>query len=179
MGRVQSIKEGAKGLIAGFLDHRLFETWCWTRLYEALGGNEADLKSRWREPPSSLHVGGAELVATGYPGGRNRCSELLKGWRDGSQMPSNYAPDFLVCFAGKRPILVDAKFRIGPSVTTPCDPDGFKEVQAYLEEFSAVGALILVPAIPKSMSLGLGNAATECIEGGPASRRRRVWLPIT
>src|ERR1035437_5838618 len=24
MGRVQSIKEGAKGLIAGFLDHRLF-----------------------------------------------------------------------------------------------------------------------------------------------------------
>ncbi len=76
MVRAESRGEGGKGLIPGFLDHRLFETWCWVKLYEALGGNQADLRG-WVEPPSSLRLGGTELVATGHPGGRNRFSELL------------------------------------------------------------------------------------------------------
>ena len=169
--RQSELSDGAKGLIPGFLEDRLFETWCWAALYEALGGTETGQKAIGK-----LQIGDAELVASGLAGGKARCRILLQGWRDDSVLPSNYAPDFLVRYPMQRPILIDAKFRMASSCGEPCSADAFKEVQAYLDEFSLIGAIILVPTMPSSVAKGADSAGAVAVEGlSNGGLTKRVW----
>src|ERR1039458_473965 len=117
-----------------------------------------------------------DLIPVNVFGGQAAMATILQGWRDQSVLPSAYLPDFILHFNRQTPILIDAKFRVGRTLAEPCSKDGFKEVQAYLDEFGLIGAIILVPSIPSSLAAGQPNALSVLITGTQKGSGRRVWL---
>jgi hypothetical protein len=159
--RIHQTAGGLEGLEGTFFDNRLFEGFCWITLWEALEG-----------PPSFLRLSGRldtkngdVLIATGLPDGERQGRKLLWGWRDSSAMPARYKPDYIVKPRGSPAIIVDAKYRMGVSVDEYCEPGALKEVQAYLNEFSLRGGIILVPAIPESLAKGHHKSGVAVLEG--------------
>lgn len=162
---------GIQGLNLGFRDFDLFEWSCCQALCDALQMQQQPLKLA-----STMSGPRHDLIAVNYPGGAASMARVLRGWRDASLLPSGYLPDFILHLRRETPILIDAKFRVGSIVTDPCSKDGFKEVQAYLDEFGLVGAIILVPSIPASLAAGQPHTLGVSIQGDQNGRGRRVWV---
>ena len=163
---------GIAGLDKGFRDFDLFEWSCGRAVCEALGGDLASLAAGAGVVSAGLH----NLILPNRADGQIAARALLRGWRDGSEMPSGYAPDFVIVWNRTTPVIVDAKFRVSDSLSIPCAPDAVKEVQAYLDEFGLVGAVILVPLIPRRVLAAERAAGSALISGTANGRSKRVWI---
>lgn len=70
----------------------------------------------------------------------------LQGWRAISLQPSGFRPDIFVIIRGHL-VIIDAKFRMPGSADQVANPDGLKEVQAYMQEFGLQAAIVIAPRI--------------------------------
>ena len=130
-------------------DRDVFEKSVFACCAKALGFSHEDvIKS------NGLLGGGNILVAdTNSRAGTQQMNLVLKSWRQGSAQPSDYHPDTLVVINGI-PVLIDAKFRLPDSVSLVAEPDGLKDVQAYMDDFSLSSAVVVVPRILCQEKLG-------------------------
>jgi hypothetical protein len=163
---------GLQGLHLGFRDFELFEWSCCEAICDAIGVERDPTKLAQARLVGTQH----DLIPVNVFGGQAAMATILQGWRDQSVLPSAYLPDFILHFNRQTPILIDAKFRVGRTLAEPCSKDGFKEVQAYLDEFGLIGAIILVPSIPSSLAAGQPNALSVLITGNQKGSGRRVWI---
>lgn len=98
--------------------------------------------------------------------GRKVFETSLRGWRESSSQPASYRPDTFIILNGSRPILIDAKFRIGSSFDMLAHPDGIKDVQAYLDDFDLNGAVVVVPRILNTaLCMSPGLALIQSTDG--------------
>lgn len=139
-------------------DRDVFEKSVFACCAKALGFSHEDvIKSN-----GLLLKGGIVVADTNSRAGAAQMNFVLKSWRQGSAQPSNYHPDTLIISDGI-PVLIDAKFRLPESVFLAAEPDGLKDVQAYMDDFSLSSAVIVVPRILCREILGPNGFVT--IEG--------------
>jgi hypothetical protein len=137
-------------------DFDVFETAVFASCASAFGFTEHDIlncETGVLQGPGII-VGDANTQS-----GREIFATSIRGWRDASAQPAGYRPDTFVILNGSRPVLIDAKFRTATSTEMLAHPDGLKDVQAYLDDFSLTGAIVVVPRILKTelcLSPGLG-----------------------
>jgi hypothetical protein len=74
-------------------------------------------------------------------------------WRDNSLQPGEYRPDTFVLSRG-RPVIIDAKFRMPGSTQLVAEPDGLKDVQAYMNDFDLNAAIVVVPRLLNRAAVG-------------------------
>jgi hypothetical protein len=95
----------------------------------------------------------------------------LKGWREGTALPTPYEPDLVVRdIATGAVLLVDAKLRKGNSANGLLPSSGVKELQAYMQEYDLKKGMIIVP------DWNRGGCRSEDIQGG-GNWIRGVALP--
>jgi hypothetical protein len=160
-----------EGLGTGARDFDLFQWWCGRCLCNAFGAPLLSDASAY-----AVEAGDHTIFFPDRAGGAEAIAGILTGWRDGSDQPSDYRPDFVVHYNGATPIIIDAKFRAASSVSSPASSSSFKDVQAYLDEFGAQGAIVMVPTIPKRLVEPDANVSPWLIEGESNGVQKRMFV---
>lgn len=167
--QMQSRHAGLQWLQGAPRDFELFERLVFSACASALDMQPEGIAS----PSGVLRQNAAELLNVNTPEGASRFAKVIEGWRHRSKAPSGYLPDICYIEAPRNFAIIDAKFRIVPGDAGTAKPSAVKEVQAYLDEFGLLGAVI---AIPSQHVLGAGTTGSirEDISGLDANGRKRL-----
>lgn len=148
------IDHGLYWLIQSIQDRDVFQISVFASCAKALGFSNEDLKSS----NGLLNIPGLQIANTNTSAGRDYFKNHINSWRSTSLQPSEYRPDVFINFNGK-PVIIDAKFRMPNSVWLIGEPNGIKDVQAYMNDFDVDAAIIIVPKILNQSSINADGHA--------------------